>query len=120
MACPYFVPLEPLDDARWIQPPRLPLGAACRGSCAAPGAAGGIPENTLEEICNWGYARDRCARFPAEEAVDALRLSLLRDGRLVWIEEADHRPLRHGEWSPGIGSAALDAQARVFLGRQRR
>lgn len=122
MACPYFVPGEPLGEERWLQPPRTPLGGLHRGACAADPAAE-IPDLTLEEVCNWGYARGRCPRFPADQPVDALRLTQLKEDsgiRLVWIEEADHRPLEHGDWTPGCRGAALDAQARAFLARQRR
>lgn len=122
MACPYFVPGEPLGEERWIQPPRTPLGGLHRGACAADPETE-IPAAAIEELCNWGYVRGRCARFPAEEPVDALRLTLLKEDsavRLVWIEEADHRPLAHGDWAPGCRSAALDAQARAFLARQGR
>lgn len=121
MACPYFEPLEPAGEDRWLQAPRMPLGGVYRGRCAAPGPGGEIPEETLEEACNCGYARGRCERFPAGEPVDAIRLTMVKSAahvRLVWIEEADHRPVRHGDWTPGCGSAALDAQARAFLAKQ--
>ena len=88
------------DDALKM---RLPLGRAYRGRCHAPAAAGAQPL----KLCNLGYARGRCERFPPSHDVDANRFSRASDGVVTWIEEAGHAPLRFGPATGiAIGSVA--------------
>ncbi len=125
MACPFFVPAEPLGGGRWLRAPRFPLGEAYRGVCQARAEPFTPPESWLEEICNCGYARRRCGRFPAG-APDAVRFSLLGEDhqsiQIVYIVERDHAPQSHGtlqycKATAGLSPAAgrLEAQARAFI-----
>ena len=96
MACPFFKPARRLDGGGWDPAPRLPLGDAWAGECTA-GCAEQPAESTQREVCNCGYARGRCAHFPAAVEADAVRFSMGADGRLIYIFEKDHAPLEYGE-----------------------
>jgi hypothetical protein len=114
MACPFFEPRTKLGDGPLDPPPRLPLGHAWAGVCVAPGFASHEPEETEQrEICNTGYARGRCGRFPSNAEADAVRFSADQDGRLVYILEKNHAPVRHGRVSDLLESPLLE-QARAF------
>lgn len=128
MACPFFRPTERLDESAWLKPPRAPLGEPCRGICTAEGSGfePGIP--ALREMCNFGYARGRCARFPAAAECDAVRFSVSSDREsrvnLIFILEKDYAPLRHGaveydvrggRFLTEIEDGSLRAQAQRFL-----
>ena len=136
MACPFFHPGRPIDDAgRWTHAPRMPLGEACHGTCRAQPSESFEPsEGSLLELCNWGYARGRCDRFPPDAPADAVRFSIAaedqRSVRLIYVLERDHAPVEHGviECSFSSGGFALEgtavmhadalllfAQARAFL-----
>jgi hypothetical protein len=109
--CPLFIPTERLESGRWHEGPRWPLGDAWNGRCAAaPDDA--IEESALLECCNAGYARQRCARVPAESA-DAVRFTMLAGGAVHWAEERDHLPVRHGLVAPGH-DGPLERQAAAF------
>ncbi len=102
MACPFFEPQQPLPA--WDHP-RTTLGRLFGGCCRAPGAT---PEALADtSVCNAGYARGRCPRFPQDHPVDAVRFSIsyaahpvTGDGssgaELLYILEARHAPLDHG------------------------
>ena len=89
MACPFFEPQDLLEDPIFT---RLPLGQAFTGRCHVDESDAELPL----KICNHGYARGRCDRFPASFAVDAYRFAKTSNDGIVWIEEADHAPLRFG------------------------
>jgi hypothetical protein len=79
----------------------LPLGDAWEGVCRAmPDAPWDPDETTLLGMCNLGYARGACARFPADDGPDAVRFSVVRDDgaslSLYYVLERDHHPLLHG------------------------
>jgi hypothetical protein len=100
LACPFFMPIRPLDEGGWLHPSRLPLGGGWSGRCYAPGYEGSMPsDEELREFCNLGYAAN-CARLPRERACDAVRFSISRDGgsRLIlsFVCEAQHRPAEWG------------------------
>lgn len=113
-----------------MQPPRLPLGNPCRGRCSSAIGASAEPGlDDIRKLCNVGYARGRCERFPAAfEGPDAIRFSITRDDSdtisLLCIYEKDYSPSGH---SPVIydtltrcftiqpGSSILEAQARLFV-----
>ena len=77
MACPFFMPVEKLENGAWPHPARLPLGGGWSGRCTAPGHEGEIPtQSALEEFCNLGYAA-RCGRLR-----DASRIATI-DRRLA-------------------------------------
>ena len=95
------MPVGELDAGAWTHAPRLPLGGTYRGVCRAqPADAFEPPESAQRDLCNCGYARGRCDRFPEDGAADAVRFSVTgdRDGRvkLVYIFEKDHAPAGHG------------------------
>ena len=95
MACPFFVPTERADDLALPHPARLPLGAAWRGSCAAPGHEHAILNNNELEGCNLGYAKS-CSRLPEHRKCDAVRLGVVKESRtlisLQLIFESGYRP----------------------------
>jgi hypothetical protein len=76
MACPFFMPVEKLENGAWPHPARLPLGGGWSGRCTAPGHEGEIPAPAaLEEFCNLGYAAS-CGRLPRDRAWDAVRFGV--------------------------------------------
>jgi hypothetical protein len=125
VACPFFVPVARVDPDGWIHPPRLPLGDPYQGLCEAQP---GDPYESRHELCNTGYARGRCDRFPAHSAADAVRFSVTGDQddavTLVYILEKNHAPAEHGVLNYSIPEARLvsgpigeilAAQAGAFL-----
>jgi hypothetical protein len=128
VACPFFLPATRLDQGGWLHAPRLPLGDLYQGVCqAVPGQPFEPSESALHELCNCGYARGRCERFPVESA-DAVRFSVISSEgdsvRLIYVLEKSHAPAEHGtlEYSIRQSSFAgepirsiLKAQARAFL-----
>jgi len=101
MPCPYFIPTARFDDAGFVHPGRLPLGAGYRGMCGAPGHEGLQPsDEELKQGCNLGYARN-CARLPQDRAADAVRFSILRDRdgqiHMCYVSELNYLPREHGE-----------------------
>jgi hypothetical protein len=54
----------------------------------------------LKDLCNLGYARGRCARFPVADGPDAVRFAVTHHAggivRIIWVREKDHHPLDHG------------------------
>jgi hypothetical protein len=128
MSCPYFMPVDRLESAEWIHAPRLPLGDAYRGVChAQPRDLFEPAEADQRDLCNCGYARDRCGRLPAD-APDAVRFSVVGDAgdrvRIIWLIEKDHSPVEFGtlEYAEGKLSSEtfsptplLTAQANAFI-----
>jgi len=101
--------------------PPMPLGEAWSGVCRAAPAGECLPDpNILQQLCNFGYAREKCARVPAD-APDAVRFGISQDRggivRLYWVMEKNHLPFAHGplEYSraeAGFRSAHPDACVR--------
>jgi hypothetical protein len=102
-----------------------PFGGACH---AHPADIVEPPEAQQRELCNCGYARTRCDRFPGGDAADAVRFSVTGDttARLsvVYVVEKDHAPIEFGTLEYLIADARLDGphisdvltlQARAFL-----
>jgi hypothetical protein len=102
-----------------------PFGGACH---ARPAEIVEPTEARQRELCNCGYARGRCDRFPGDSAADAVRFSVTEDtpGRLslVYVVEKDHAPAEHGILDYSVDDARLDGphisdilvqQARAFL-----
>ena len=79
MACPYFYPVARFEASSWAVPPRLPLGDAYTGECRAPGAPSAPDENRMREICNVGYGRGCCDRFPESANADGVRFHVASD-----------------------------------------
>jgi len=129
VACPFFVPSRRLEIAGWVRPPRFPLGDPFGGAChARPADVVEPPEARQRELCNCGYARGRCDRFPGDSAADAVRFSVTDETPtkvlLVYVIEKDHAPAGHGALEYLIEDARLDGppisdilqqQARAFL-----
>jgi hypothetical protein len=128
MPCPFFMPVERLETVDWIHAPRLPLGDAYRGVChTQPQDPFDPTEADQRDLCNCGYARDRCSRLPAG-APDAIRFSVIGDAagrvRIIWVMEQDHSPVEFGtlEYAEGKLSSEnffptplLTAQAIAFI-----
>jgi hypothetical protein len=99
LACPFFMPTQRSDDASWLHPVRLPLGAPFDGHCCAPGHE--AAQLSSEEIkqCNLGYA-SQCSRLPQERTSDAVRFGVVREsGTQVFLRfvcEKNYRPAEDG------------------------
>jgi hypothetical protein len=101
MACPCFFPVERMPQAIGKRTPPMPLGDSWSGVCRSEPSGEWLPDpNTLQQLCNFGYAREKCMRVPAD-APDAVRfgVSYDRDGtvRIYWVMEKDHLPFAHGQ-----------------------
>ncbi len=108
MACPFFLPVEKLENATWLHAHRLPLGAGWAGRCTAAPQENACPSaEELRDFCNLGYA-SQCARLPADRAWDSVRFGAkISSGREVersgacvqlrYICERNHRPAAHGQ-----------------------
>jgi hypothetical protein len=101
LACPFFMPTQKSEDAAWLHPSRLPLGAGWSGLCCAPGREGMAPsDESLKEHCNLGYAA-ACPHLPRQRDADAVRFSVARDCgsqvELWYVCELDHRPGEYGK-----------------------
>jgi hypothetical protein len=106
VACPFFMPVEKLEDGNWLHAGRLPLGCGWGGHCSAPGHEGETPsQEELREFCNLGYA-EGCARLPRERLWDSVRFAaktVSGDGNGVgrsiqvrYVCERGHLPVEHG------------------------
>jgi hypothetical protein len=107
VACPFFMPVERLENGSWLHVARLPLGCGWSGHCTAPGHDGEVPsQDELQELCNLGYA-EGCVRLPQERAWDSVRFaartvcSERKSGtsqriQVRYVCERGHRPAEHG------------------------
>jgi hypothetical protein len=127
LACPFFFPTQRADDLPFPHPARLPLGAAWRGVCDAPGHDHAAPNHQELESCNLGYAKS-CPRLPAERTCDAVRFSIAsdRETRLTmhFALESAHLPTAHGSleydrvsciWVASHPEARIQKLAECFL-----
>jgi hypothetical protein len=118
MCCPYFEPLElrsggftgGRDSGSCAV---LPLGGAWTGMCRADSAS---PCEALDAargaLCNMGYARGACPRFPERAGgPDAVRFCIARDDtrgiQIRYVVESDHHPHQHGQLEYPHEAAAL-------------
>ena len=132
MACPYFYPTARLDHGSWVVPPRLPLGDAYAGECRAqagePCSNEAQPdESHVREICNSGYGRGKCSRFPQGAPADAVRVHIAKDKktlvRIQYVQEKDSWPVQHGVAEfvtasreiRGVDNMILRAQTAAFV-----
>jgi hypothetical protein len=107
----------------------LPLGDSWAGLCHADSAAPQTPDlATLQPLCNIGYARGSCERFPSGEGPDAVRFTIAGDDgldvKLYYVIERDHHPFAHGplqysrpaqSLSSAASGAALHRQAEAYI-----
>ena len=100
MACPFFVPLEIVNDGSWPHPSRLPLGAGWTGNCRASGDEITATDAHLREFCNLGYAT-ACPHLPLHHDWDAVRFSIAHASRdelaLHFVCELGHAPIAYGQ-----------------------
>jgi hypothetical protein len=101
----------------------MPLGDVWSGVCRAD-AAPFVPDNpTVSELCNMGYARGSCSRYPQAGKVDAVRFVIAEDRdqliRIAYAIERDHHPHSHGALEYRRPQDVLDgAAADPLLERQ--
>ena len=107
----------------------LPLGDSWSGVCrAVPEAPCEPAPDIARPLCNLGYARGHCDRFPAGSGPDAVRFTIAADLgaslRLYYVLERDHHPFAHGPLEYSVDAAAfdtppasesLDSQARAYI-----
>ncbi len=107
----------------------MPLGGCWSGVCRARVEGPLDPDEALlRQVCNMGYARGRCSRFPAQNGPDAVRFTVRADDgssiRIYYVLERDHHPFGHGplEYSRAIGALVeppqdgnLERQARAYV-----
>ena len=129
MACPYFDPVRPRTIATGAPGAMLPLGDDWVGLCRATTGQPWEPDQaSLATLCNLGYARGSCPRFPEGDGPDAVRFTISRDdGRSIevcYVVERDHHPFAHGglEFSRAAaaftappGAEILHCQARAYV-----
>ena len=100
MACPFFMPIEKLENGTWLHASRLPLGCGWSGHCTAPGHEGEVPsQEELRDFCNLGYA-EGCTGCPVSEP---------------GIQCVSVRELGNGwqEWAPGAFGCVTFASAAI-------
>lgn len=140
VACPYFMPVEKIENGNWPHPARLPLGCGWSGHCTAPGHEQQTPaQDILEAFCNLGYASS-CGWAPPERQWDAVRFAVNAPPpprgkdksssnqasvlRLNYVCERDNRPVDHGElaydlsqavWPNPHADARIQKMAECFL-----
>ena len=107
MACPFFMPIEKLENGNWLHPGRLPLGCGWSGHCTAPGHENETPSHEeLHHFCNLGYA-EGCMRLPRDRSWDSVRFGARtlgdigknRRGQRIHVRyvcERGHLPADHG------------------------
>lgn len=124
MACPYFMPVEQVENGNWPHPRRLPLGCGWSGHCTAPGHEKSVPSHhVLETSCNLGYA-STCDWAPADRPWDAVRFAIVAPKRTLpsaansgptqpakvlcisYVCERDHRPAGQGELEFNLAAAS--------------
>src|SRR5215208_3786595 len=126
MSCPYFDPVAPRGSLADPRVSMLPLGAAWTGICRADPLDPAQPDEAdLRRLCNLGYARRSCRRFPPDSGSDAVRFALKGDDngsiRLAWVVERDHHPFANGTLEYSRESRAFVAEtAETMLLRQAR
>ena len=127
MACPYFMPVEPLAEPLWPHPQRLPLGGGYTGYCTAAGhESASLSTEELSEFCNMGYAT-RCSRLPQERAADSHRFRVTHAGEQITIffcSELRHAPVEQAtlifdqagdRWIQAHSNACVQRQAECAL-----
>ena len=130
MSCPYFEPVEPSPRSTDARLALMPLGNAWAGTCHADSQETVQPEESaLRPLCNMGYARGICPRFPADDnGPDAARFTISQDNgaflRLYYVLERDYQPFAHGpleyaldreSFTTAPAGLLTDRQARAYV-----
>lgn len=105
----------------------VPLGDVYRGECRAQ-TEPHTPDEARLFLCNLGYARDECTRFPAESPVDQTRFALADETPptlvIRVVQEGACRPLGsvtlefHVErqvWTTAHDDPIIQRQAEAYL-----
>ena len=121
------MPTGKSENAIWIHPSRLPLGASWEGNCMASGGAVTITSADRLAHCNLGYASD-CPRLPKERKWDAIRFAVTSEHEsrvyLAYVCERNHLPSDHGRleysvvqrrWLSFHPDARIQRMAECFL-----
>jgi hypothetical protein len=90
----------------------LPLGDAWTGICRAlPGLPAPPDEAGIRPLCNLGYARGGCSRFPSGDGPDAVRFTISRDDGatvgIYYVVERDHHPFAHGRMEYSVATGVI-------------
>ncbi len=121
MACPFFMPVAFIAQDDWLHAPRLPLGGLYGGVCCARAEPFEPPESSRNDVCNCGYARGRCDRFP-DGAADAVRFSALSHAggrlKLVYVLEKDYAPAESGTLEYSLDEARFVDEPASLLASQ--
>jgi hypothetical protein len=129
MSCPCFRPRQPRTGDFRPASALLPLGDDWTGVCLAYPSDPADPGDACLSLCNLGYARGTCARFPSDTPADAVRFAIACDGghtlRIHFALERAHHPFEHGQiefhvedeaFQPSLPATgtAFTAQARAY------
>ncbi len=94
VACPFFYATH--RHSNWMSQRPVPLGDFYRGECRSQ-TDPYIPDDERLFLCNLGYAREECPRFPAESRADQTRFAIAENTpfRLMIrvVQESAYRPL---------------------------
>jgi hypothetical protein len=117
--CPYFLPVAPRNETEWFRPPRSPLGVLHTGACHATSG----PVAADATVCNIGYARGQCPRFPEDAVADALRFSIVAKTdesiEVLYVFETAHLPIEQGRLRFSLATQTLTgAETRPVLKQQ--
>ena len=101
----------------------LPLGDSWGGLCHAdPGHPAPPDDAAIRPLCNLGYARGACPRFPASDGPDAVRFTITRDAGetigIYYVVERDHHPFTHGSLEYSTTTGAIAGSPDDLLTRQ--
>jgi hypothetical protein len=120
MACPYFIPEAPCGRGQDPRAAMLPLGDEWSGLCRASGVREPAEAGALR-LCNLGYARGECPRFPGGDGPDAVRFAIraVEPARLCiqYVMERDHHPHAYGciDCSRDTGAALRPPEDEALL-----
>jgi hypothetical protein len=97
------------------------LGLLHGGQCCVPSQPNSIPADF--HLCNFGYARGVCEKFPADAPFDAVRFAIVGQDaqvtQLLYVFERDHAPAEHGRITCNKRqleeNEVLMAQAHAFI-----
>jgi len=105
----------------------VPLGDVYRGECRSQ-TEPYVPDEERLFLCNLGYARDECPRFPAEARADQTRFSVASDTPPLMmirvVQESAWRPLasvtlefdlERQVWTTAHHDPIIQRQAEAYL-----